>query len=261
MSTPAAVRVWENSFAVYKRIWRSNLLSSVVQPLLYLLGMGIGVGTLVDQQQSSTDVLGGVSYFAFLALALIATTAMMVLAQEALWPIMDGFTWSFSFRAMYATPLEPGQIAGGSALWQATRGLLSSAGVAAVLVLFDETRTWALLPAVVFGAMTGLAVSLPLTAWSASRQAGDQSFPAIMRFGIVPMFLFGGAFYPIDQLPDWLQPLARATPLWHGVELCRGVVLGTLGAADLLVHGAVLVAFITAGYLVARSVYARRLAT
>ena len=138
------------------------------------------------------------------------------------------------------TPLEPGQIAGGSALWQATRGLLSSAGVAAVVVLFDETRTWGLLPAVVFGAMTGLAVSLPLTAWSASRQAGDQSFPAIMRFAIVPMFLFGGAFYPIDQLPGWLQPVAWVTPLWHGVELCRGVVLGSLGAVGLLVHGAVL---------------------
>jgi lipooligosaccharide transport system permease protein len=222
--------------------------------------MGIGVGTLVDQQQSSTDLLGGVSYFAFLAPALIATTAMMVLAQEALWPIMDGFTWSFSFRAMYATPLEPGQIAGGSALWQATRGLLSSAGVAAVLVLFDETRTWALLPAVVFGAMTGLAVSLPLTAWSASRQAGDQSFPAIMRFGIVPMFLFAGAFYPITELPGWLQPVAQVTPLYHGVELCRGAVLHTLGLGAAAVHVAVLGAYWVLGLLASDRVFARRLA-
>jgi lipooligosaccharide transport system permease protein len=261
VGTPAALRVWESSFTTYKRIWRSNLMSSLVQPVLYLLGMGIGVGTLVDQQQASTDVLGGVGYLAFLAPALIATTSMMVLSQEAMWPIMDGFTWSYAYRAMYATPLEPGQIAAGAALWQATRGLLTSAAVAVALLLFDETRTWGLVPATAFGALTGLAVSLPITAWSASREAGDQSFPAIMRFVIVPMFLFAGAFYPISELPGWLQPVAHVTPVWHGVELCRGAVLGTLGVADIMVHLTVLAAFITAGYVATRRIYARRLAT
>ena len=77
-----------------------------------------------------------------------------------------------------------------------------------------------------------MAFAGPITAWSASRRSGDQSFPAIMRFGIVPMFLFAGAFYPITQLPGWLQPVARLTPLYHGVELCRGAVLHTLGVAD-----------------------------
>ncbi len=92
-----------------------------------------------------------------------------------------------------------------------------------------------------------------------ARGRSDQSFPAIMRFGIVPMFLFAGAFYPIDQLPDWLQLVARATPLYHGVELCRGAVLGTLGVADAVVHVAVLVAFWLAGFLICRRTFARRL--
>ena len=81
-----------------------------------------------------------------------------------------------------------------------------------------------------------------------------------MRFGIVPMFLFAGAFYPVDQLPDWLQAVAMATPLWHGVELCRGSVLGTLGVADAAVHVAALAAFALAGYAVCRVTFARRLA-
>lgn len=259
--TPPALRVWESNFAVYRRIWRSNLLGTVVQPLLYLLGMGLGVGALVDQRASSTHVLGGVDYFAFLAPALIASTAVIVLAQEGMWPVMDGFTWSNAFRAMHATPLQPSEIAAGTALWQATRGLLASGGVALVLALFADTRSWALLPATVFGALTGVAVSLPITAWSASRQSGDQSFAAIMRFAVVPMFLFAGAFYPVDQLPAWLQPVAKVTPLWHGVELCRGAVLGTLAARALVVHVAVLAAFAAAGYVVARRTYARRLAT
>ncbi len=261
MSTPAAVRVWESNDAVYRRIWRSNVMNSLLQPFLYLLGMGVGVGALVDERAGSADVLGGVSYLAFLAPALIATTTMMVLAQEAMWPVMDGFMWSNAFRSMYATPLEPGQIAAGTALWQASRGLLAGTGVALILLFFDETRTWGLAAAVVFAVLTGLAISLPITAWSSSRGAGDQSFPAIMRFGIMPMFLFGGAFYPIDQLPGWLQWVAKATPLWHGVELCRGAVLGTLTAGSALGHTAVLVASAATGYVVARHFYRQRLNT
>lgn len=259
MSTPASVRVWESNLAVYRRIWRSNLVSSLLQPFLYLLGLGVGVGTLIDERSSSADVLGGVDYLGFLAPALLATTVMMVLAQEAMWPVMDGFVWSNAYRSMYATPLDPGPIAAGVGLWQATRGLVAAVGVALPLVLIDQTRSWGLVPAVAFAVLTGLAVSMPITAWSASREAGDQSFPAIMRFGIMPMFLFGGAFYPIGQLPSWLQAVARATPLYHGVELCRGAVLGTLTTISVLGHVAVLVVFAGGGFLVARAIFQRRL--
>ena len=144
------------------------------------------------------------------------------------------------------------------ALWHATRGLIVATGVATVLALFPQTRSWGLIPAVVFGVLTAMAFALPLTAWSATRES-DQSFPAIMRFAVIPMFLFAGAFYPIEQLPDWLQPVAWATPLFHGVELCRGAVLGTLDVGPGLVHVAVLGAYATVGLLLARRGFARRL--
>jgi lipooligosaccharide transport system permease protein len=81
-----------------------------------------------------------------------------------------------------------------------------------------------------------------------------------MRFGIVPMFLFAGAFYPVEQLPGWLQPLAQATPLYHGVELCRGSVLHTLGIVDAAVHVAVLAAYWFVGLWCSIRIFARRLA-
>ena len=261
MSTPGAVRVWENSFAIYKRIWRSNLLGSFVQPLLYLLGMGIGVGALVDEGPSSSEILGGVDYFAFLAPALLATTAMIVVTQEAMWPVMDGFTWSNAYRAMAATPLRAARCGGRrqpvarhpfrpGVRWRRRRpGPVPS------------TRSWGLLLAVPFAVLTGMAFAGPVTAWSSTRQSGDQSFPAIMRFGIIPMFLFAGVFYPIDQLPDWLQPVAYATPLYHGVELCRGAVLGTLGIAAAALHITVLTGYWLAGFLTCRVTFERRLAT
>ena len=260
MSTPAAVRVWGSSFALYKQIWRSNLFGSLLQPLLYLLGMGVGVGSLVDRGTAADDILGGVDYVAFLAPSLLATTAMIVVTQESLWPIRDGFSWGYAFRAMAATTLRPRDIVHGVALWHATRAILAASGVAIVLAFVPATRSSGLVAAVPFAVLTGMAFAGPITAWAASRVDSEQSFPAIMRFGIVPMFLFAGAFYPIEQLPGWLQLLARATPLYHGVELCRGAVLHTLGLVDALVHVAVLMAFWFVGLWCSSRIFARRLA-
>ena len=259
MSTPAAVRVWGSSFALYKRIWRSNLIGSLLQPLLYLLGMGVGVGALIDSGPS-TEILGGVTYVQFLAPALLATTAMIVVTQEAMWPVLDGFLWSRAYHAMAATPLRPDDVAAGVTLWHATRGLIAASGVAVVLAVVPETRSWGLIPAVVFAMLTGLAFSGPFTAWSSTRETVGQSFSAIQRFIVIPMFLFAGAFYPIDQLPAWVRPVAYVTPLYHGVALCRGAVLGTLGVAAGALHVAVLLAYWAVGFVIARRAFARRLA-
>jgi lipooligosaccharide transport system permease protein len=258
--TLPAIRVWESHLAVYRRIWWSNVLGSFLQPLGYLLGMGIGVGALVDDRAGSHAALGGVSYFAFLAPALIATTAMLAVAQEAMWPVIDGFTWSNAYRSMGATPVRPQEIVSGVALWSATRALITGGGVAVVLTFFSDTRGWGLIPAVGFGVLTGLAFSLPIAAWSSTRDVTGQSFPAINRFILIPMFLFAGAFYPITQLPHWMRVLAYATPLWHGVQLTRGSVLGGLGAGAALVHVAVLAAYATVGFVACRATYAKRLA-
>lgn len=260
MSTPAAIRVWESHFTLYRTIWRSNVLGALLQPLLYMLGMGLGVGALIDRGDGSERLLDGLTYFEFLAPALLATTGMMVSAQESMWPVMGGFRWQRSFHAQAATPLSPGEITGGLALWQTTRATISVAGVAAVLLLFSEVRSAGLLLAIPFGGLTGVAFAAPITAWSATRES-DRSFPSIMRFGIIPLFLFGGAFYPVSQLPDWLEPVARVTPLWHGVQLCRGAVHGRLDLVDAIGHCAFLASLALGGWLFARRTFTRRLAT
>ena len=260
MTTPAVVRVWEAHLTVYRTLWKTNLLGAFFQPLLYLLGMGLGVGALVDRGGRSGELLDGLTYFEFLAPGLLATTAMMLAAQESMWPVLGGFKWMRTFHAQAATPLSPGEIAGGLALWQTTRALIAVGGVAAVLVLFDSTRSWGLLVAVPFGALTGVAFAAPITAWSATRES-ETSFPSILRFGIIPLFLFGGAFYPVSQLPEVVQPLARITPLWHGVELCRNAVHGRLQWGTTAVHIAVLSGCALVGWLVARIKFAKRLAS
>jgi lipooligosaccharide transport system permease protein len=175
-----------------------------------------------------------------------------------MWPVLLGFKWGRSYHAAAATPLTPGQIAGGVALWQTTKALITGAGVAVALCFFSETRTWGLIPAVAFAGLTGIAFSAPLTAWTATREQ-EESFPSINRFVIVPLFLFAGAFYPISELPDWLQPIAKATPLWHGVELCRGAVNDQLELGSTVVHIAYLTSWAVAGWLVARRTFSKRL--
>lgn len=261
MSVPATVRVWEGYFTYYRVHWKSHVFGAFVQPFLYLLGMGVGVGTLIDTRTGSdaTSSLGGLSYYEFLAPALLATTGMMLGAGEALWPTMAGFKWQRFFHAQAQTPLSTGQIVGGLALWHATRAGIGVVGVGAVLALFPGTRRWGLLAAVPFGVLTALAFAAPLIAWAATRDS-ERSFPNIMRFAITPLFLFGGAFYPVDEMPGWLEPVAKVTPLWHGVELCRGAVHGTLTTAALAVHVAVLAGLAAAGLALSQRTFRTRLA-
>ena len=257
MALPAALRVANRDFVLYRRIWRENVIGAFVQPVLYLLGVGLGIGSLVDDGANAGDVLDGVSYFAFYASALLATTAMFNAGQEALWPTADGFQWSNAYRAVMATPLTPRDLAGGFAVRFAGRTLVTAVGVAAVLALFDETRTWGLLPAIPVAILCGLAFAMPIAAWTASR-TGDSSFPAIMRFVLMPMFLFGGAFYPIEQLPLAGQMVAWATPLWHAIELSRDLIIGGLDPGA-LVHLGVLLAYALGGYLACARVLEWRL--
>ncbi len=258
MTTPAALRVAYRDLVIYRRIWRENILGAFVQPLLFLLGVGIGVGSLVDDGPNSAELLDGVSYFAFYATALLATTAMFNASQEALWPTMEGFQWSNAYRAMVATPLEPRDLATGMALRFGGRSAVGAVGVASVLALFDETRSWGLFAAVPVAVLCGLAFAMPLAAWTSSRTT-DHTFPAILRFVIMPMFLFGGVFYPIDQLPEIAQPVAWATPLWHGVELSRGAVLGGASAGRVVVHLVMLVAYAGFGWILCAVSFRRRL--
>ena len=258
MATPGPVRVAFWHATLFRRFWLSNLLASFVQPLLYLLGLGVGVGALVDRTARSTDVLGGVSYVAFIAPGLMVTTAMAVASTESLWPILGGFIWSRGYFGISATPLGVRDIVGGHAIWMAVRCAVTSAAVAAVLVLFPDSRSWGLLPGIAVASLTGVAFAMPLMAYSAPRKL-DGSFAAMQRFVIIPLFLFGGAFYPISQLPGWTQAVIKILPLWHGVELARGLTVGGASASATAVHVAVICAWIIGGTLLSYRFVRRRL--
>lgn len=217
-------RVFESRFLGYRRTFRSSIFSSFVSPILFLTAMGIGLGGYV----SNGAALGGVPYLVFLAPGLLAATAMQSASFEATFPIMGGLVWNKVFHAMYATPITPRDIALGNLAWIVARLTLITTIFTFVIVLFGAAESPLIVLAIPAAVLTGMAFAGPIAAFAATQKTPSR-FAAIFRFGITPLFLFSGTFFPISSLPAALQALAWATPLFHGVALTRGLSLGTIG--------------------------------
>ena len=255
---PYAIRAFRYWLVVYSRTWRGTVTTSVLNPVLFLAAMGLGLGTYVDKSHSSA--LGGLDYVVFLAPGLMAGTAMQSGAIEAMWPVMASIKWTKQYHAMMATPLRVVDIVAGHFLFMASRLLLTSSIFLAVATLFGAvTSSWAL-AAVPAAVLTGMAFATPIAAFASSRTQERGAFAAINRFVLIPMFLFSGTFFPVSQLPGWLQPIAYVTPLWHGVELCRNLALGTATVAASVGHVLYLSAFVVAGVVLSIHFYEKRLA-
>lgn len=239
-------RVFEHRFMQYRRTFRSSIFSSFLSPVLFLTAMGLGLGSYVSS--SAVPSLGGVSYLVFLAPGLLAATAMQSASFEATYPIMGGLVWNKIFHAMYATPISPRDIALGNLAWIAARLTFISTVFTMVIVLFGAAGSPLVVLAIPAAVLTGMAFAAPIAAFSATQKTPDR-FSTIFRFGITPLFLFSGTFFPLSSLPAFLQPLAWLTPLYHGVALTRGLSLGTVLDDPLfaLVNLVALLAFIAVG--------------
>jgi lipooligosaccharide transport system permease protein len=257
MATPPAARYLEHELVVYRRLWRSSLASSFLAPILFLAAIGGTLGHSIDRHGVAR--LGGVGYLQWLAPGLLAANAMQIAIQECFHPVLGGFKWTRNFIAAAATPLRPTDIVVGWLSWVALRTTLVSAVYVLVAVVFGAAHSPEMVVGIPVAALTGMAFAAPATAWSATRQQ-DESFSALQRFFVLPLFLFSGAFFPISQLPVGIRPIAYLLPLWHGVALCRALALGRAGLWASLGHVGVLLAFTLAGGAAAVVAFRRRLA-
>ncbi len=240
----------------YRRTWRGSIYSSVLSPLLYLGAMGLGLGKLVDAH--GTARLGGVSYLVFLAPGLLAATAMQTAVGECTYPVFGSVKWNKTYQAASASPLRPADLFHGHLLFVTMRLTMNCAVFLAVAAAFGAIRSpWAV-AALPVAVLTGIAFATPVEAWAVTRTK-DTSLSVIYRFGLIPLFLFSGTFFPVTQLPGWLQPVAYLTPLWHGVALCRALLLGVATPAQAAEHLGYLVALAAAGLAWGNRSYRRRL--
>jgi lipooligosaccharide transport system permease protein len=160
---------------------------------------------------------------------------------------------------MRASPLRPVDIIGGEILYIWLRSGTAAVGFLAVMVLLGTvTSPWAV-AIVPVALLLAAASAVPVLAYSA-RSATDYSFAVLNRFAVIPMTLFAGVFFPVEQLPTFARWIAYVTPLWHGVELSRAATVGTPTALGWMWHVVWLAAWAVPGYLLARRQFVRRLA-
>lgn len=252
----AWLRVVESEAVAYRRTWRGSAISTFLTPILYLAAMGLGLGDLVDRGVGDASL--DVSYLQYLAPGLLAATAMQTGAGDAAWPVMAGIKWRKTFDAVLATPVGVRDIVVGHLAWTSVRLTTMAVWYAIVITAFGVAPIWRTLAAVPPAVLVGLAFAGPVMAYTASVDDA-QGLTHLFRFGLVPLFLFSGTFFPVEQLPDWIEPLAIATPLWHGAELVRGTVLGWETAWPAWGHVAFLLALLVAGGALATRKLQRRL--
>jgi lipooligosaccharide transport system permease protein len=251
-----SVRAFRCWLTVYRRIWRSSVWSSVLGPLFYLGSLGFGLGSLVDKH--GTASLGGVSYLAFVAPAILASSAMNTAMSEASYPVFGSLKWNKIYYGMQASPLRPGDVFRGHLMYITMRIAMNAAVVLAFMCAFGAAKSpWVVLAWPV-AVLTGLAFAAPIAAWAVIVKK-ETGFSYLFRFGMMPLMLFSGTFFPLSQLPGWLRPLAYATPLWHGVALCRGLSLGHADWPGALGHIAYLAGLAAIGIWAGTRTYRRRL--
>jgi lipooligosaccharide transport system permease protein len=250
-----SLRAYEYWLAVYRRVWRGTIFTSVLNPVLYLSALGVGLGKLVN---SGANPLG-VPYLDFVAPGLLAAVGMQIATIESSFPVRGAIRWNRQYHAMLATLLRVRNLGTGHLLYGATRVAIASAVYLAVIAGFGAVRSPLAVLAWPVVVLVGLAFAAPVSALSA--WAENEIFNPLFRFAITPMFLFSATFFPVTRLPQGLRELAYVTPLWHGVDLVRHLTLGTATLGLSLLHVAYLALWFLAGVALARRAYAGRLVT
>lgn len=213
-----ALSVLEYNLIAYRRTWRSSVLSSFVLPILFMIGFGVSVGSLVN----ASGKLGNTSYLAYIVPGMIASTAIQVAFSESSFPVMAKFAWIRTYFSQIAAPLRIADILWGDMLFLIVRIVTTSGAFLLVTALFGIVTTWTGLAILPIAALLGLAIATPMFAFSATiANASFFAFP--QRFIVIPMSLFAGVYFPVSSLPHYLLPLVYLSPLWHGVELSRAV--------------------------------------
>jgi ABC-type polysaccharide/polyol phosphate export permease len=250
-----ALREFEYRVRQYRRGWQGTIVISIANPLLFLVAIGAGLGKLISPD---TAALGGVSYLAFFAPGMLAAASMQNGIIEAAFPVSMSRMRMGSYQVALSSPLEPTDILLGHSLFMAMKVAIGAAAFLIVMVAMGAAQSPLVLLTLPAALLTGLAFATPVTAWAITLddpgRAGD-----LFKWVVMPLYLFSGTFFAIEQLPSWLRVLAYATPLWHGVDLCRSLSLGTATWSGAAIHVAYLLGLTGLGLILARGTFRRHL--
>ena len=244
------VSVWRRNFLVWRKLAIPSILGNLADPLLYVIGLGFGLGMLVREVQ-------GVSYITFLATGIVCQSTMNSATFEALYSAYSRLATQRTWEAILNAPVSLDDIVLAELVWAASKSVLSGAAILLVICLFGLSDAWAslwVLPIIFLIGLAFAALGLCVTALAPSYDF----FMYYFTLFITPMTLLSGVFFPVEQLPPAVQAVAVLLPLNHAVELVRPLLLGRT-PDDILLHFAVLLGVTLVGYHVALVLCRRRM--
>ena len=242
--------VWQRNFLVWRKLAIPSVLGNLADPLIYMLGLGYGMGRLLPE-------VGGVSYVAFLAAGTVVSSTMNAATFEALYSAFSRMHVQKTWDAILNTPLSIDHVLAGELVWGASKSLLSGLAILLVVVCLDLTSSWLALWVIPVVFLTGLAFAALGLIVCALAPSYD-FFMYYFTLFITPMMLVSGVFFPADQLPPVLHSIAAWLPLSHAVELARPLLLGQV-PANYIGHIAALSAIAGVAFYVALVLTRRRL--
>lgn len=218
-----AYRVWQRNFTVYTKRYKSSMVLNFVEPVLYLVALGYGLGAFVKD-------IHGVPYIKFIAPGLIASSTMFASSFECTYGTYIRMTYQKTFDAILATPINIDDLITGEILWGAAKGTLYGTTIMIVVSAFSLVDSFYIVLAVPFIFITGL-IFAEIAVIASATVPGIDSFNYFNTLFMTPMFLFSGIFFPVDTLPSIVSKISFFTPLYHLVNICRSFASGHPGLA------------------------------
>lgn len=237
----AALAYWHRNAAVYRRTWLFGMIAWFLEPVIYLVAMGFGLGRYLESIQ-------GVEYIEFIAPGLLGVAAMYGATFESTWNVFTKIERLGVYDAASSAPLSVEDIALGEVMWSTTRATIHGTAFALVATAFGVFRSWWGLLVIPGLALIGMVFSIiGLTYTYLSKRIDYLAY--YWTLFVTPAFLFSGTFFPLDRLPDWVRTLAWFTPLYHGVNMMRALARdgdpgAALGAALWLVAASAILVWI-----------------
>ncbi|MFZ5907417.1 MAG: ABC transporter permease [Nitrospirota bacterium] len=220
MNLKRAFRVWQRHLTVYTKLYKSSIALNFVEPALYLAALGLGLGAFVRE-------INGVPYIQFIAPGIIASSSMFAAIYECTYATYVRMTFQKTFDAILATPINLNDLVAGELMWGATKSLLYGTIIIMVISVFGLVRSPLIILVIPMLFLTGL-IFAQISVMFTAIIPGIDSFNYFYTLFMTPMFLFSGIFFPLDTLPPVVAKIAFFTPLYHLVNICRGLSFGDL---------------------------------
>ncbi len=214
-----AFRVWQRHFKVYTKLYKSSIVFNFLEPIIYLVAMGFGLGAFLKE-------VNGMPYINFIAPGLIASSSMFAAASECTYGTYIRMTYQKTFDAILATPVNIDDLVAGEILWGATKSIFYSTAITLVLLITGLIDSPMIILAIPIVFISGL-IFAEIAVITSAVVPGIDSISYFFTLVLTPSFLFSGIFFPLDTMPALVEKIAFFTPLYHLVNVCRAFAAGS----------------------------------